>query len=114
MLILGDYESVTHASRNAGRSTAAALQSIQVPLALTPTFGRLEVSTFNAMRAADPVAATVKEESRSLTQEPQRVVTVDLPPYSIAAGSPARVLRTIDGAGSGEPPPGGALSSSTA
>jgi acetyltransferase-like isoleucine patch superfamily enzyme len=27
------------------------------------------------------------------------VVTADLPPYSIAAGAPARVLRTIDGAG---------------
>jgi len=62
------------------RFQAAALQSVQVPVALTPTFCRLEVSTFNAMRAADPVAATVKEESRSLTQEPQRVITVDLPP----------------------------------
>ena len=59
---------------------AAALQSVHVPVDLTPTFGRLEISTFNAMRAADPVAATVKDGARALTQEPQRVVTIDLPP----------------------------------
>ncbi len=31
------------------------------------------------------------------------VVTTDLPPFSIAAGSPARVLRTIEYAGAGAP-----------
>lgn len=69
---------------------AAALQSVQVPVGLAPTFGRLEVSTFNAMRAADPVAATVKDENRSLTQEPQRVITVDLPPgiHRLSAQAP--------------------------
>lgn len=71
---------ITGYQPGSARFQAAALQSVQVPVALTPTFGRLEVSTFNAMRAADPVAATVKDESRLLTQEPQRVVTVDLPP----------------------------------
>jgi hypothetical protein len=62
------------------RVQAAALQSVRVPVDLTPTFGRLEVSTFNAMRAADPVAATVKDGERALSREPQRVVTIDLPP----------------------------------
>jgi len=59
---------------------AAALQSVRIPIDLTPTFGRLEISTFNAMRAADPVAATVKDGTRALAPEPQRVVTIDLPP----------------------------------
>lgn len=72
------------------RVQPAALESVQAQLALTPTFGRLEVSTFNAMRAADPVAANVKEESRSLTTEPQRVVTLDLPPgiHKLSAQAP--------------------------
>ncbi|HYC60693.1 MAG TPA: hypothetical protein VEK79_14100 [Thermoanaerobaculia bacterium] len=61
------------------RVQAAALQTVRVPVELTPTFGRLQVSTFNAMRSVDPIAATVKEGNRKLTQEPQRVVTIDLP-----------------------------------
>jgi hypothetical protein len=59
---------------------AAALQKVRVPIDLAPAFGRLEVSTFNAMRAADPVAATLKDDAHVLTQEPQRTVTFDLPP----------------------------------
>lgn len=72
------------------RIQAGALQSILAPVELTPTFGRLEISTFNAMRAADPVAATVKEASRAFTQEPQRVVTIDLPPgkHAVSAEAP--------------------------
>src|SRR5947207_7892776 len=41
------------------RFQAAALQGVRIPMDLTPTFGRLEVSTFNAMRAADAVPALV-------------------------------------------------------
>lgn len=62
------------------RFQAAALQRLRVPVALTPTFGRLEVSTFNAMRSADPVDATLKDGTRPLTEKAQRVVTLDLPP----------------------------------
>lgn len=62
------------------RIQAAALQNVRVPLDLTPTFGRLELSMLNATRVADPVAATVKDGARALTEEPQRVVIVDLPP----------------------------------
>jgi hypothetical protein len=62
------------------RFRAAALQTVRVPIDLTPNFGRLEVSTFNAMHAADAVAATLRDDTHALTQEPQRVVTVDLPP----------------------------------
>jgi len=62
------------------RFQAAALQSVQVPVDLDPTFGRVVISTFNAMRAAEPVAATLKDDAHTLTQEPQRVVTIDLPP----------------------------------
>src|SRR5207253_2990666 len=42
------------------------------------------------MRAADPVAATVKEEARPLSQEPQRVITIDLPPgkHHFSANAP--------------------------
>jgi acetyltransferase-like isoleucine patch superfamily enzyme len=35
------------------------------------------------------------------------VVTTDIPPGSIAAGAPARVLRTIEFAGADLPPPPG-------
>lgn len=62
------------------RVQAAALQTVRVPVDLTPTFGRLEISTFNAIREDEPVAATVKEGARTVTQEPQRVVVLDLPP----------------------------------
>lgn len=62
------------------RVQAAALQSVRVPVDLTPTFGRLEISIFNAIRAAEAVPATIKDGARVLNQEPQRVVTVDLPP----------------------------------
>lgn len=62
------------------RVQAAALQSVRVPVDLKPTFGRLEISTFNAMRAAEPVDAIVKDHTRTITPNPQRVVTVDLPP----------------------------------
>ncbi len=62
------------------RVQAAALQSVRVPVDLKPTFGRLEIATFNAMRAAEPVDAIVKDRTRSLSSSPRRVVTVDLPP----------------------------------
>jgi hypothetical protein len=62
------------------RFHAAALQSIQTPIELAPAFGRVVVSTFNAMRAAEPVAATLKDGPHALSQEAQRVMTIDLPP----------------------------------
>jgi hypothetical protein len=62
------------------RVQAAALQTVRVPVDLAPTFGRLEISMFNAIRDDEPVAATVKDGSRAVTQEPQRVVVIDLPP----------------------------------
>jgi hypothetical protein len=61
------------------RVQAAALQTVQVPVDLAPTFGRLEISTFNAVRE-EPIAATLKEGSRVVTEEPRRVITLDLPP----------------------------------
>jgi hypothetical protein len=72
------------------RFDAAALQSVRVPIDLKPTFGRLEVSTFNAMRSIEPVAATVKDGARAVSQEPQRVVTIDLPPgkHRLSAQAP--------------------------
>lgn len=72
------------------RFQAAALQNVRVPVSLNPTFGRLEVATFNAMRAADPVAATIKEDTRTLSQEPVRTLTLDLPPgkHRLAAQAP--------------------------
>jgi hypothetical protein len=62
------------------RFQAAALQNVRMPIDLHPTFGRLEISTFNAMRSVEPVAATVRDGARPVTQEPQRVVTIDLLP----------------------------------
>lgn len=72
------------------RVQTAALQSVRVPVELTPTFGRLELSTFNALRAAEPVAATVRDGARALSTEPQRVLTLDLPPgrHKLAAQAP--------------------------
>jgi hypothetical protein len=62
------------------RFDAAATQTVRVPLELTPEFGRIELSTFNAMRGSEPVAAMLRDGSRRLTTEPQRVVTIDLLP----------------------------------
>lgn len=72
------------------RVDAAALQNVRVPVDLAPTFGRLEISTFNAMRSIDPIAATIKSGDRKLTEEPQRVVTVSLPPgkHRLSAEAP--------------------------
>ena len=67
------------------RVQAAALQRVRVPVDLKPTFGRLEISTFNAMRAAEPVDAIVKDRTHAITPSPQRVVTVDLPPGGIVS-----------------------------
>ncbi len=61
------------------RVHAAALQTVRVPVDLAPTFGRLELSMFNAVRD-EPIEATVKNGDRAVTQEPQRVVVLDLPP----------------------------------
>jgi len=62
------------------RFQAPPLQSVQAPIDLAPTFGRVVISTFNAMRAAEPVAATLKDGAHALSQEAQRVITLDLPP----------------------------------
>jgi len=62
------------------RFQAAPLQNVRIPIDLKPTFGRLEVSTYNAMRSIEPVAATVRNGAHAVTQAPQRVVTIDLPP----------------------------------
>lgn len=62
------------------RVQAAALQQVRVPVDLAPAFGRLELSMVNATSTGNPVAATVKEGSRSVTTEPQRTLTLDLPP----------------------------------
>lgn len=62
------------------RVQAAALQEIRVPVDLTPMFGRLEISTFNAVRDDEPIAATIKEGSRAISDQAQRVVTIDLAP----------------------------------
>lgn len=81
---------VTGYQPGTARFQAAPLQEVQASVDLMPTFGRLEISTFNAMRSADPVAATVKDGTRPLTQEPQRVITVDLPPgkHRLSAQAP--------------------------
>lgn len=76
------------------RVHAAALQSVRVPVDLEPTYGRLEISTFNAMRASEPVDAIVKDRTRAITTSPQRVVTVDLPPgrHHFSAQAPGYCL----------------------
>ena len=72
------------------RVQAAALQRVRVPLDLTPEFGRLELTIADATQKDQPVAATVKEGGRTVTPEPQRVVTLDLPPgkHRIGADAP--------------------------
>lgn len=62
------------------RVDALALQTVRAPIELQPTFGRLEISPVNATQRDEPVAATVKAGSRTVTPEPQRTVVVDLPP----------------------------------
>ncbi|PYQ27551.1 MAG: hypothetical protein DMF56_19410 [Acidobacteria bacterium] len=62
------------------RVQAAALQQVRVPVDLTPAFGRLELSIVDATSTGNPVAATVNEGSRGVTSEPQRTLTLDLPP----------------------------------
>ena len=69
---------------------AAALQKVRVPLDLTPEFGRLELSLANAVRKNEPVMAMVKEGTRAVTNEPQRFVSVELPPgkHRLSAEAP--------------------------
>jgi len=62
------------------RVEVAALQKVRVPLDLTPEFGRIELSLANAIRKDEPVMATVKDGTRVVTREPQRFVTLELPP----------------------------------
>jgi len=62
------------------RVDAAALQKVRVPLDLTPEFGRLELSLANAVRKDEPVTATIKEGTHAVTREPQRFVSLELPP----------------------------------
>jgi hypothetical protein len=71
----------------AARVQAAALQVVRVPLDLAPEFGRLELTMADATQKDHPVAATVKEGGRTVTPQPQQVVTIDLPPgkHRIAA-----------------------------
>lgn len=73
---------VTGYKPGSARVDAAALQNVRVPVDLTPTFGRLEITTYNAMRSEEPLDATVKDGGRPLSAQPQSVVTVDLPPGS--------------------------------
>ncbi|HXA18690.1 MAG TPA: hypothetical protein VN380_16975 [Thermoanaerobaculia bacterium] len=69
---------------------AAALQTVRVPLDLTPEFGRLELTLANATQRDQSVMATVKEGTRAVTSEPQRSVTLDLPPgrHRLSAEAP--------------------------
>jgi hypothetical protein len=58
---------------------APPLQRVGVPVDLAPTFGRVEISTWNATRDDEPVDALVKEGTRAISAQAQRVVVVDLP-----------------------------------
>jgi len=58
----------------------AALQTIRAPVDLQPTFGRLEIEPVNATRRDEPVPATMREGTRTMTSEPLRNVVIDLPP----------------------------------
>jgi hypothetical protein len=71
---------VTGYKPGTARVVTSALQRLRVPIDLAPTFGRLEITTWNAMRDDEPVTATVKEGTRPVSNEAQRVVVVDLPP----------------------------------
>jgi hypothetical protein len=62
------------------RVEAAALQKVRVPLDLTPEFGRIELTLANAIHKDEPVMAMVKEGTHAVTREPQRFVTLELPP----------------------------------
>lgn len=62
------------------RIQPAALQALRVPVDLTPDFGRLELTLADATRKDEPFAANVKEGTREITHEPQRTLTLDLPP----------------------------------
>lgn len=59
---------------------AAALEKLRLPVDLKPIFGRLDIATVDATKLDEPVAATVREGNRALSQAPERVVSVTLPP----------------------------------
>jgi len=59
---------------------AAALQNVRVPVDLTPTFGRLELTPVDATQRDEAVDAMVREGNRALTRVPQRVIAINLPP----------------------------------
>jgi hypothetical protein len=62
------------------RVDAAALQKVRVPVDFTPLFGRLEITPVDATKMNEAVPAVVREESKALSPEPQRLVSVSLPP----------------------------------
>jgi hypothetical protein len=72
------------------RVNAAALQNVRVPVDVTPAFGRLEISTVNATRRDQPVAATVKDGTRVVAQDSPRTIVLDLPPgtHRLSANAP--------------------------
>jgi len=59
---------------------AAALETVRMPLDLKPVFGRLDITPVDATKLNEPVAATVREDNKVLTQTPQRLISVVLPP----------------------------------
>ena len=62
------------------RVDAAPLQQVRQSVALSPTFGRLHITPVSATLASQSVPATLREGTRQLASEPQRLITIDLPP----------------------------------
>jgi hypothetical protein len=84
----------------AAHVVASALQRLRATVDLAPTFGRLEITTWNAMRDDEPVTATVKEEGRPVSYEAQRAVLVTVPPgvhrFSAKASGFCEAAREFD------------------
>jgi hypothetical protein len=59
---------------------AAALENVRVPIDLKPLFGRLVITAVDATKLDEAVAVMAREGNKPLSQSPQRVISVTLPP----------------------------------
>lgn len=72
------------------RVRAEPLQRLRIPVDLTPTFGRLQLTPVNAIRMDEPVVVTLTKGQQTISQSTGPTVTLDLPPgtHVLAARAP--------------------------
>ena len=80
------------------RVEAAALENVRVSIDLKPLFGRLVITAVDATKLDDAVAVMAREGNKPLSQSPQRVLSVTVPPgrHHFSAEAPGFCPTTRD------------------